>query len=128
MGIAMISGISAMMQVGNNVNNLSLLSKFKEDKYHLSKKLPDNDKLIMALLLNYSGSDSDVCSSIIDSFNTTTYIPGEPTPSGYFVPSCTLSNNELQHRVIIKKNELGSFKLFSCHVKTTGSYCPFEDI
>ena len=35
-GIAMISGISAMMTIGNNINNLSLLSAFKKDKYYES--------------------------------------------------------------------------------------------
>ena len=35
LGIAMVSGISAMMQIGNNVNNLMLLSTFKQDKYLL---------------------------------------------------------------------------------------------
>ena len=30
LGIAMISGISAMMQIGNNINNLMLLSSFKK--------------------------------------------------------------------------------------------------
>ena len=33
LGIAMISGISAMMQIGNNVNNLMLLSTFKKNEY-----------------------------------------------------------------------------------------------
>ena len=30
LGMAMISGISAMMQIGNNINNLMLLSTFKK--------------------------------------------------------------------------------------------------
>ena len=33
LGLAMISGISAMMKVGNNINNLMLLSTFKETDY-----------------------------------------------------------------------------------------------
>ena len=36
LGIAMISGISAMMQIGNNINNLMLLSTFKKDDYYES--------------------------------------------------------------------------------------------
>ena len=31
LGMAMISGISAMMKIGNNINNLMLLSTFKEN-------------------------------------------------------------------------------------------------
>ena len=34
LGIAMVSGISAMMQIGNNVNNLMLLSTFKRNEYY----------------------------------------------------------------------------------------------
>ena len=34
LGLAMISGISAMMQIGNNINNLQTLSSFKQNKYY----------------------------------------------------------------------------------------------
>ena len=34
LGIAMVSGISAMIQIGNNVNNLMLLSTFKQSEYY----------------------------------------------------------------------------------------------
>ena len=33
-GLAMISGISAMMQIGNNINNLTSLSSFKQNVYN----------------------------------------------------------------------------------------------
>ena len=33
LGIAMISGISAMMKIGNNINNMMLVSSFKEKEY-----------------------------------------------------------------------------------------------
>ena len=59
LGLAMISGISAMMQIGNNVNNLSLLSTFKQNKYYESI-LPIYDRRIIDILNNYSGPDSDV--------------------------------------------------------------------
>ena len=63
LGIAMISGISAMMQIGNNINNLMLLSTFKKDDYYESS-LPSYDRRILDILNNYSGIDSDVCSTI----------------------------------------------------------------
>ena len=63
LGFAMISGISAMMQIGNNVNNLMLLSTFKQSKYYEST-LPSYDRQILAIINNYSGSDNEVCSNI----------------------------------------------------------------
>ena len=53
LGIAMVSGISAMMQIGNNVNNLMLLSTFKENEYYASN-LHSYDRRIMGILNNYS--------------------------------------------------------------------------
>ena len=43
LGIAMVSGITAMMQIGNNVNNLTLLSTFKQNEYYKSN-LPNYDR------------------------------------------------------------------------------------
>ena len=34
LGLAMVSGISAMMQIANNIDNLTLLSNFKESAYN----------------------------------------------------------------------------------------------
>ena len=36
LGMAMISGISAMMQIGRNVNNSMLLSAVKQNEYYQS--------------------------------------------------------------------------------------------
>ena len=60
LGFAMISGISAMMQIGNNVNNLMLLSTFKQKNYYESS-LPSYDRQILDILNNYSGPDNDIC-------------------------------------------------------------------
>ena len=63
LGIAMVSGISAMIQIGNNVNNLMLLSTFKQSKYYEST-LPSYDRQILAIINSYSGSDNEVCLNI----------------------------------------------------------------
>ena len=63
LGFAMISGISAMMQIGNNVNNLMLLSTFKQNNYYESS-LPSYDRRILDILNNYSGSAEEVCSNV----------------------------------------------------------------
>ena len=133
LGIAMISGISAMMQIGNNINNLMLLSTFKKNNYYESS-LPNYDRRIMDILNNYSGSDSDVCNAIKENLSDTLYEDGEiflstgtqtPSTNSLFIGSCVLVNKEINHRVLINKNDLGGFNLFSCYLKDQ-TFCPYE--
>ena len=133
LGIAMISGISAMMQIGNNIDNLLLLSDFKKNEYFQSS-LPSYDRQIMGILNNYSGPDSEICSKVKENLNTTLYEDGElflstgkqsPSTSSLFFDSCVLVNRELNHRVLIKKNNLNTFNLFSCYLKNE-TFCNFE--
>tara|TARA_B100000475_G_C14874886_1_gene263528 strand:+ start:59 stop:490 length:432 start_codon:yes stop_codon:yes gene_type:complete len=133
LGIAMISGISAMMQIGNNVNNLMLLSTFKQNKYYESN-LPSYDRRIMDILNNYSGADKDVCSNIKENLSDTLYQDGEkffstgtqtPSTNSLFINSCVLVNKQINHRVLINKDELGNFNLFSCYLKEH-TFCPYE--
>ena len=133
LGLAMISGISAMMQIGNNINNLQTLSSFKQNKYYQSS-LPSYDRRIMNFLNDYSGLESEVCLKIKENLSETFYEPGEKFPStgtqtpsenNLFVDSCVLVNGELNHRVLIKKSSDGTFKLFSCYLKGE-TFCPFE--
>ena len=49
LGIAMLSGIAAMMQVGNNINSLIPLSVLKIDNYSNSS-LAEYDRKIMKIL------------------------------------------------------------------------------
>ena len=133
LGIAMVSGISAMMQIGNNVNNLMLLSTFKHSKYYESN-LPNYDRRIMDILNNYSGADIDVCSNIKENLSDTLYQDGElflstgtqtPSTNSLFIGSCVLVNKEINHRVLINKDNLGTFNLFSCYLEDQ-TYCPYE--
>ena len=133
LGIAMISGISAMMQIGNNINNLMLLSTFKKNNYYESS-LPNYDRRIMDILNNYSGSDSDVCNAIKENLSDTLYEDGEiflstgtqtPSTNSLFINSCVLVNKNLSHRVLITKSNIGTFNLFSCHLKDE-TFCPYE--
>ena len=48
----MISGITAMMQISNNINNMMILNTFKRDPY-FKLELADKDKSILAFLENY---------------------------------------------------------------------------
>ena len=133
LGIAMISGISAMFQIGNNVNNLMFLSQFKQD-YYYQTSLPSYDRKIMEFLNNYTNSNDNVCSAVKDNLNDTNYVTGEtflstgtftPSTSNLFKDSCVLVNEELKHRVIINKTELGTFNLFSCYLKDK-NFCNYE--
>ncbi len=133
LGIAMVSGITAMIQIGNNVNNLMLLSTFKQNEYYESN-LPSYDRRIMYFLNSYSGSESDVCSNIKLNLSDTLYEDGElflstgtqtPSTNSLFLGSCVLVNKEINHRVLINKNSLGKFNLFSCYLKDQ-TFCPYE--
>ena len=133
LGIAMISGISAMLQIGNNINNLMFLSEFKLDNYYQTS-LPRYDRKIMEFLNNYSNSNGNVCSAVKDNLNDTNYEDGEiflfsgtqtPSTNSLFEDSCVLVNKELKHRVIINKTEFGTFNLFSCYLKDK-NFCDYE--
>ena len=133
LGLAMISGISAMMQIGNNINNMRFLSSFKENEYYQSS-LPSYDRRIMGFLNDYSGLDSEVCLKTKESLSDTIYQEGQtflatgtqtPSESNLLVGSCVLVNLELKHRVLIKKSPDGTFSLFSCYLKDE-TFCPYE--
>ena len=133
LGLAMISGISAMMQIGNNINNMRLLSSFKENDYYQSS-LPSYDRRIMSFLNDYSGLDSEVCLKTKESLSDTIYQDGQtflstgtqtPSESIFLTGSCVLVNLELNHRVLIKKSPDGTYSLFSCYLKDE-TFCPYE--
>ena len=133
LGLAMISGITAMMKIGNNINNLMLLSTFKESDYFESS-LPSYDRRILDILENYSGPDKDVCTNIKQKLSDTFYEDGDlflstgtqsPSVNSLFTGSCALVNKNLNHRVIINKNKIGNFNLFSCYLKDQ-PFCPYE--
>ena len=133
LGLAMISGISAMMQIGNNINNMRLLSSFKVNEYYKSS-LPSYDRRIMSFLNDYSGLDSEVCLKTKEYLSDTIYQEGQtflatgtqtPSESNLLVGSFVLVNLELKHRVLIKKSSDGTFSLFSCYLKDE-TFCPYE--
>ena len=125
LGIAMMTGISAMMQIGTNVNNYNIVSTFR-DNY--SSDLARKDRKIMEFLNSYYGPDSDVCSSLRQNLDDSSYQPGPkfddkgitetPSREEPFIGSCALVNTSIKHRVLIKKNEKSNtFSLFSCFLE-----------
>ena len=88
----------------------------------------------MDILNNYSGPDLNVCSNIKENLSNTLYEDGEiflstgtqtPSTNSLFLNSCVLVNNNLSHRVLITKSNIGTFNLFSCHLKDE-TFCPYE--
>ena len=80
------------------------------------------------------GSDADICSNVKVNLSDTLYEDGEiflstakqtPSTNPLLVNSCVLVNKEINHRVLINKNSLGSFRLFSCYLKNQ-TFCPYE--
>ena len=135
LGLAMISGISSMFKIANNINNLSSVSYFKQSEY-FETALHKYDKKIIRFLNDYSGPFIEVCPKVIDELNKledTIYIPGKSTPNNnddfYFGNNCSLVNKAQQHRVLINKNESGGFNLFSCYLKEIDdddAFCSYE--
>jgi len=134
LGIAMISGISAMLQIGNNLNNMAPLSALKTNAYE--GELPAYDRQIMKKLYTQSVPDDDICTYIKDSIEKPIYEDGEIfsetkkqtfSKNSFFSNSCVLVSTEAKHRVlIIPKNE-GNYKygFFSCSI-INKPYCDFE--
>ena len=134
LGIAMISGISAMLLIGNNINNLMFLSTFKRDEY-FETSLASKDRRIMEILNNYSGPKEDVCKKVKENLSDSLYEDGEiflssgnqtPSKNSLFNDSCVLVNKEIKHRVIISNNKSSGFNLFSCYLKNKPA-CDFEE-
>ncbi len=134
LGIAMISGLSAMMQIGNTLNNISPLSSSKVESYE--GKLPYYDRQIMKTLYTQLVPDNDICGYIKNSIEEPKYQDGEIfseskkqtfSKNVFYSESCVLVSTLAKHRVlIIPKNE-GSYKygFFSCSISKK-PYCDFE--
>jgi len=134
LGIAMLSGITAMMQIGNNLNNMSPLSALKINNY--KGKLPSYDRKIMKLLYNQSVPDTNICSYIKNSIEDPKYEDGDIfsetktqtySKNSLFLGSCVLVSTKAQHRVLIisKTGENYKYGLFSCSISQK-PYCDFE--
>ena len=71
--------------------------------------------------------DSEVCLKIKENLNETLYEESQTfSTNSLFIDSCVLVNRNINHRVLIKKNNLGSFNLFSCYLNKYETYCPYE--
>ena len=135
LGIAMLSGIAAMMQVGNNINSLISLSILKLDDYSNSS-LAGHDRQIMKVLYTQTVPDNDICNYVKNSISSPIYESGEtflstgtqsPSTHKIFLKNCALVNKSNKHRVVITNasNEAYKYKMFSCYLKSE-PFCDFE--
>jgi len=117
-----------------------LLSTFRESDYFQSS-LPSYDRRIMDILDKYTGSSEEVCSHIKEQLTDTVYKDGDlfessgtqtPSSNSLFIGSCVLVNKDINHRVIVNKNNFGNFNLFSCYLNDSSDpfkndpFCPYE--
>ena len=135
LGIAMLSGIAAMMQVGNNINSLIPLSVLKLDNYSNSS-LAEDDRKIMKILYGQSVPDSDICNYVKNNISSPMYDNSEtflstgtqsPSTHKIFSNNCALVNKLTKHRVVItnSSNEAYKYKMFSCYMESD-PFCSFE--
>ena len=133
LGIVMISGIAAMMQVANNVSNLNVISGIKPDKY-INANLAKHDRRILKIINNPNAPKSDICNyviaqtaiqrqSLLNAGSTKAEIDREApiyfdslivnnqkisnktlSKDERVIGSCVLINTDLGHRVLINKN------------------------
>ena len=135
LGIAMLSGIAAMMQIGNNINSLIPLSVLKLDNYSNSS-LAEYDRKIMKILYSQAVPDNDICNYVKNSISSPVYDNSEtfvstgtqsPSIHKIFSKNCALVNKSIKHRVIITNspNESYKYKMFSCYLENE-PFCSFE--
>ena len=133
LGIVMISGIAAMMEVANNVSKFNLISGIKADKY-ISANLAKNDRRFLKIINDPLAPESDICNYIIDQteierlsllnaglsseeidrdapiYFDSTIVNNQKIPNTTsstderILGSCVLINTDLKHRVLINKN------------------------
>ena len=135
LGIAMISGIAAMMEVANNVSKFNVISGIKPDKY-IEADLAKHDRRFLEIINKPTAPKSDICNYIIDQTATMRlsllnagltseeidikypiYIDKFIDDNNQEIPittnsknervqgSCVLLNTDLNHRVLINKNK-----------------------
>ena len=133
LGVLMISGIAAMMEVASNLSNFTQISAIKSDKY-IAANLAKNDRYLLKIINDPSAPKSNICDYVIDQINVdrsslfnaglsqkeidkkapiylsflkinNQEIPFKTTSKDKRIQgSCVLINNELKHRVLINKN------------------------
>ena len=137
LGIAMLSGIVAMIQIGNNVDKfVKLISPANQDfKDYINSKSPEYDKSIMKIIYQDSASlpDNGICEYVVNKMNENILVgqskfsKSSTDQNKFFNNICALETDDGKHRVIINQTNEKKYELFSCSLKEKkGNYCRFE--
>lgn len=134
LGIAMLSGIIAMMKIGNNVENfINLIPKDNAiSKDYIESNSPSYDKEIIKILYQDSSTvpNSEICEFIVSKINEKkppTFQATSVPLNKFFSQSCALEDENGKHRVVINQTIDNRYELFSCSEKEkVGNYCKFE--
>ena len=133
LGIVMISGIAAMMQVANNVSKFNVISGIKPDQY-INASLAKYDRSLLNIINNPIAPKYDICNYVISQteikrkslqnaglskaeidrvapiYIDSVIVNKQKIPYKTFskderiIGSCVLINTDLNHRVLINKN------------------------
>ncbi|ABX08749.1 hypothetical protein [Prochlorococcus marinus] len=142
MGIAMMSGIVAMLQIAYNINNLSPINYQVESNYQKETLAIEFD-LESLIAIEEIKSDTEeidnICDEIISRSSRSGYLldPSNTDISdnyGFlddrFSDSCIVVNADIRHRVIISHNN-DEYNYYSCIYDPFSiytNYCTFEEI
>ncbi len=134
LGIAMLSGIIAMMRIGNNidkfVNSMSQENEIFRD--YIESNSPSYDKKIIKILYQDSSTiqNTGICEYVVNKMNEDeppSFVKTSVPSDKFFRESCALETEDGKHRVVINKNIDNKYELFSCSEKEKiGNYCKFE--
>ena len=135
LGIAILTGISTIIQFSNNIIENNGYVVFKQDEY-VSSKSQQMDKIITKILYVKNkelGDGKNICLNVktkldqsgFSSLTKFKYIIGKDSPSTHndFKNTCIITNGS--HRVLIKRKGPSRYILYSCILKNS-EFCNFE--
>tara|TARA_Y100001968_G_scaffold194028_1_gene177973 strand:- start:10366 stop:10803 length:438 start_codon:yes stop_codon:yes gene_type:complete len=138
LGIAMLSGIMAIVQYTNTIINIKTMSTYIQDNYSDSK-YQIVDQRYLLIIKNFNQElliNNQPCLYALNKYNSTSekyylkddYILGieSPKTNPNFINSCSITDGI--HRIILKRpiENNASYKYFSCILKQS-QYCQFEN-
>ena len=135
LGIAMLSGIIAMMQIGNKVDKyVNLMSEENQIMNdYIDSDSPSYDKDIIKILYQDASTlpKTNICEYVVNKINENkppTFVITEVPSNKFFRESCSLEKDGGNHRIVINQTYDEKYELFSCSKKEkVGDFCKFEN-
>tara|TARA_Y100001970_G_scaffold213420_1_gene260846 strand:+ start:15046 stop:15486 length:441 start_codon:yes stop_codon:yes gene_type:complete len=138
LGIAMITGITAMMQVAMNFRYIDKIGRLKEDIFLNDSNSVSNEKDILSITYNINSPFTDVCEYVLSKLEVNTvYLAGGKTSAKHSLikNSCILETYEkiegkdYKHRLLINNNSSpqdNNYEVYSCYIPKSIEKCIFE--